>query len=261
MINLVLYDPDLGHERTYIAVVASLLCLACLILGGQFVRHSFPVLKKAGAHASPIAIRKQRKSSDLIASSMMEQLVPEVTHHALSYLDFRSLCSLSMTNSVMRQAANDDAAWQTLFKKDFTGEQEGLRPPQGWKQHYAETKAVQEVNQSFYTYFGANSFRHMRQLWLRQNYVSCMHPGSTAKFGYDAVMESWRLIFGWDLRYNCQIQDVRVRVMGDMAWVTCKEYVNARMSEMPLLATNAYERHGGEWYMVHHHTSPQIVPP
>lgn len=50
-------------------------------------------------------------------ASMMEQLVPEITTHALSYLDFPSLCRLSMTNSSMRKAANDDNAWKALYHK------------------------------------------------------------------------------------------------------------------------------------------------
>ncbi|RRT75216.1 hypothetical protein B296_00011422 [Ensete ventricosum] len=49
--------------------------------------------------------------------SMMEQLVPEITTHALSYLDYTSLCRLSMTNSAMRRAANDDGAWKALYHK------------------------------------------------------------------------------------------------------------------------------------------------
>lgn len=49
--------------------------------------------------------------------SMMEQLVPEITTHALSYLDYPSLCRLSMTNSWMRRAANDDNAWKALYHK------------------------------------------------------------------------------------------------------------------------------------------------
>ena len=50
-------------------------------------------------------------------SSMMEELVPEITTHALSYLDYTSLCRLSMTNSLMRKAANDDNAWKALYHK------------------------------------------------------------------------------------------------------------------------------------------------
>ncbi|KAK4752229.1 hypothetical protein SAY87_021027 [Trapa incisa] len=48
---------------------------------------------------------------------MMEQPVPEFRTHPLCYLDYTSLCRLSMTNSLMRKAANDDNAWNALYHK------------------------------------------------------------------------------------------------------------------------------------------------
>lgn len=62
--------------------------------------------------ASPVPLSERRTGS-----SMMEELVPEITTHALSYLDYPSLCRLSMTNSLMRKAANDDNAWKALYHK------------------------------------------------------------------------------------------------------------------------------------------------
>lgn len=50
-------------------------------------------------------------------TSILEQLMPEITMHALSFLDYPSLCRLSMTNSVMRKAANDESAWKALYQK------------------------------------------------------------------------------------------------------------------------------------------------
>ncbi|KAL4581030.1 hypothetical protein LXL04_017236 [Taraxacum kok-saghyz] len=68
----------------------------------------------------------ERDRQQTVGTSMMEQLVPEITTHVLSYLDYRSLCSLSITNSSMSKAANDDNAWKTLFHKDFTTEQASI---------------------------------------------------------------------------------------------------------------------------------------
>lgn len=65
------------------------------------------VLEKA-----PVVVTERQTGA-----SMMEQLVPEITTHALSYLDYPSLCRLSMTNSLMRKAANDDNAWKALYHK------------------------------------------------------------------------------------------------------------------------------------------------
>lgn len=66
-----------------------------------------------GGGAAEVAAAAERQSG----ASMMEQLVPEITTHALSYLDYPSLCRLSMTNSLMRKAANDDNAWKALYHK------------------------------------------------------------------------------------------------------------------------------------------------
>jgi len=65
-----------------------------------------------GPVPAPVALAER-----LTGSSMMEELVPEITTHALSYLDYPSLCRLSMTNSLMRKAANDDNAWKALYHK------------------------------------------------------------------------------------------------------------------------------------------------
>lgn len=73
-------------------------------MGAEFER-------EAPKAAAAMAVERQT------GASMMEQLVPEITTHALSYLDYSSLCRLSMTNSSMRKAANDDGAWKALYHK------------------------------------------------------------------------------------------------------------------------------------------------
>ncbi|KAK8658265.1 hypothetical protein V6N13_036474 [Hibiscus sabdariffa] len=48
---------------------------------------------------------------------MMELLVPKITTHALSYLDYPSLCRLFMSNWLIRKVANDDNAWKSVYHK------------------------------------------------------------------------------------------------------------------------------------------------
>ncbi|CAL4949293.1 unnamed protein product [Urochloa decumbens] len=150
-------------------------------------------------------------------ASMMEQLVPEITTHALSYLDCTSLCRLSMTNSAMRRAANDDGAWKALYHKDFT---------------------------------------------VEQDYVKCIHANGEFLNGYNAVMARWSLLFNWGQDGGqgvaFQIRDVRVRVLGEVAWVYLKANVN--LDPMMCHVTNVFEFHNGRWYMVHHHSSLMAVP-
>jgi ketosteroid isomerase-like protein len=72
---------------------------------------------------------------------------------------------------------------------------------------------------------------------------------------YDMVMENWKVVFNWIQHFDFSLDEVRVRVRGDVAWVTVKEFVNA---SVPLLSTNCFELHNGEWFMVHRHSSPQM---
>ncbi|KAL2926544.1 F-box protein SKIP8 [Bienertia sinuspersici] len=187
-------------------------------------------------------------------ASMMEQLVPEITTHALSYLDYPSLCRLSMTNSLMRKAANDDNAWKALYHKDFTLEQDSVRPANGWKAYYAATRAIVNINAEFFTIIRERSLPAMSRFWLNADYVKCIHASGELFTGYNAVMESWQIAFNWEQQADgFQVRDVRARVLTDMAWVTMKTYVD--MNAGPYNMTNVFEHHNGKWYMVHHHCS------
>lgn len=190
-------------------------------------------------------------------ASMMEQLVPEITTHALSYLDYPSLCRLSMTNSLMRKAANDDNAWKALYHKDFTLEQDSVTPVNGWKAYYAATRAIVNINNEFFRIIKERSLAEMGHFWLNADYVKCFHASGEFFTGYTAVMQSWQLAFNWEQGFNFQVQDVRARVLTDVAWVTMKAYVD--METGPFNVTNIFEFHNGRWYMVHHHTSVMVV--
>ncbi|KAH9607824.1 hypothetical protein KSS87_016405 [Heliosperma pusillum] len=190
-------------------------------------------------------------------ASIMEQLVPEITTHALSYLDYQSLCRLSMTNSLMRKAANDDDAWKILYHKDFTLEQDNLRPAHGWKAYYAATRAIVNVNAEFFNIIRERSLAAMSRLWLNADYVKCVHDAGEIFSGYTAVMDSWRITFNWQQAEGFQVRDVRARVMSDMAWVTMKTYDN--MEAKVYNVTNVFECHEGRWFMVHHHCSVELI--
>ncbi|KAJ0977344.1 hypothetical protein J5N97_012818 [Dioscorea zingiberensis] len=194
-----------------------------------------------------------------VGGSMMEQLVPEITTHALSYLDYPSLCRLSMTNSSMRRAANDDNAWKALYHKDFTVEQDSVTPPNGWKSYYAATKAIVNLNTEFYNIIRERSLPAMSRFWLQADYVKCVHASGELFSGYNAVIDSWSLAFNWDhggQGIAFQIRDVRARVLSDMAWITMKAYVD--IDSGPFHVTNIYEFRNGQWYMVHHHSSVML---
>ncbi|KAK3228120.1 hypothetical protein Dsin_007982 [Dipteronia sinensis] len=211
------------------------------------------------ASASALVVAERGSGS---GASMMEQLVPEITTHALSYLDYPSLCRLSMTNSLMRKAANDDNAWKALYHKDFTLEQDSVMPVNGWKAYYAATRAVVNVNTEFFNIIRERSLPDMGRLWFNADYVKCTHASGELFSGYDAssynsVIQSWQLAFSWEQGVDFQVQDVKARVLTDMAWVTMKTYVD--IDSGPFNVTNVFEFHNGRWYMVHHHSSVMLV--
>ncbi|TXG50728.1 hypothetical protein EZV62_023252 [Acer yangbiense] len=232
------------------------------------------------ASASAVVVAERGSGS---GASMMEQLVPEITTHALSYLDYPSLCRLSMTNSLMRKAANDDNAWKALYHKDFTLEQDSVMPVNGWKAYYAATRAVVNVNTEFFNIIRERSLPDMSRLWFNADYVKCTHASGELFSGYDAssyrnsmlycfvlqycysnatanmsgllieilprddlynsVIQSWQLAFSWEQGVDFQVQDVKARVLTDMAWVTMKTYVD--IDSGPFNVTNVFEFHNG----------------
>ncbi|XP_010267603.1 PREDICTED: F-box protein SKIP8 isoform X1 [Nelumbo nucifera] len=229
----------------------------CSCGGGGGVPNSSPASAPyANGSAGEMHERAPVVAERQTGASMMEQLVPEITTHALSYLDYPSLCRLSMTNSLMRKAANDDSAWKALYHKDFTMEQDSVTPINGWKAYYAATRAVVNVNAEFYNIIREKSLQAMSRLWLHADYVKCIHGSGELFTGYNAVIESWQLAFRWGpwgQEVSFQIRDVRARVLTDMAWVTMKTYIG--IDRGPFHVTNVYEFHNGRWYMVHHHSS------
>ncbi|KAL4283256.1 hypothetical protein GQ457_16G025980 [Hibiscus cannabinus] len=185
--------------------------------------------------------------------SMMEQLVPEITTHALSYLDYPSLCRLSMTNSLMRKAANDDNVWKALYHKDFTWEQDNVTPINGWKAYYAATRAIINVNTEFFNIIRDRSLPGMIRFWLNADYVKCVHESGEHFSGFNQVIFSWHLAFNLQQGVDFHVRDVRARVLTDVAWVTMKTYFD--MDNGAYNMTNVYEFHHGRWYLVHHHSS------
>ncbi|KAF9594651.1 hypothetical protein IFM89_034273 [Coptis chinensis] len=78
-----------------------------------------------------------------------------------------------------------------------------------------------------------------------------------SKRRYDAVMQSWQLAFSWGQGVAFQVQNLRARLLTDMAWLTMKTYVD--METEPFHVTHVYEFHNGQWFLVHHHNSLMLT--
>jgi ketosteroid isomerase-like protein len=110
----------------------------------------------------------------------------------------------------------------------------------------SETEGVRRANLAFYRAFERLEAEKMREIWLHSARVQCTHPGWRRLVGYAAVMDSWERIFENTFEMSFDLTNVEISVAGALAWVE---------------ATNLFERHGGEWRMVHHHGSPVVLGP
>jgi ketosteroid isomerase-like protein len=124
--------------------------------------------------------------------------------------------------------------------------------------------AVLAANAAFYRAFETLEAARMERVWLRAPHVSCVHPGWGLLAGWGPVMESWERIFANTLGMRFQLDDLRVEIRGDVAWVLLVEELESRHADgtvtATVQATNVFERHDGRWLLVHHHGSP-VYPP
>lgn len=123
----------------------------------------------------------------------------------------------------------------------------------------AERVEVEEANARFYRVFETLDLRQMDEVWAHSDHVRCVHPGWGLLTGWDAVRESWEVIFKNSEEMRFSITDVNAYVEGPIGWVTCTENIlseaRGNISVTSLLATNIFERSAGEWRMIHHHAS------
>jgi ketosteroid isomerase-like protein len=126
----------------------------------------------------------------------------------------------------------------------------------------SESEGVRRANLAFYRAFESLEAAKMREVWLQSARVQCTHPGWRRLVGYAAVMDSWERIFENTLEMSFDLTGVEVSIVGDLAWVVCTENITSRtydgVSRSQVEATNVFERHGGQWRMVHHHGSPVV---
>jgi ketosteroid isomerase-like protein len=131
----------------------------------------------------------------------------------------------------------------------------------------AEQLAVADANEAFYEALTRRDLTAMERLWFPADWVECIHPGMSSIRGWDAVRESWAMLFGASGSLLVAATDVHVRLVGDVAWVSCAERIatrsDGRMASSLAHATNVFVRHDGTWRLAVHHAStvPFIAPP
>ncbi|MBI2467747.1 MAG: nuclear transport factor 2 family protein [Candidatus Rokubacteria bacterium] len=128
-----------------------------------------------------------------------------------------------------------------------------------------DVEAVRAANERFYRAFESLTLGEMEAVWAHVAHAACVHPGWPRLQGWGAIRGSWEAIFRNTVEMRFTLTDVEIQVRGDLAWVVCIENilseVRGNLSVTAILATNVFERRGGEWLMVHHHGSHILAAP
>ena len=124
---------------------------------------------------------------------------------------------------------------------------------------------IEAANRRFYRAFEALDLAQMDAAWVHAEYVRCVHPGWPLLTGWEAVRDSWRVIFANTEEMSFTLGDVNVVASTSVGWVTCTEHIlsgiRGRIGVTSVLATNVFEHGADGWLMVHHHASHVVAPP
>ncbi len=128
-----------------------------------------------------------------------------------------------------------------------------------------EQQAVVDANETFYRALSDRDLSGMGEVWFRADWTECVHPGGAALRGWDAIRDSWHGVFQGDATVMVIPGDVCVRIVGDVAWVSCVERIAAAQGDeirsSLAQATNLFVRHDGRWRLAVHHASPVPYTP
>jgi ketosteroid isomerase-like protein len=129
----------------------------------------------------------------------------------------------------------------------------------------SDREAVIEANREFYRAFESLDLEQMERLWMRDAAIVCVHPGWRRLSGWGPVMNSWERIFDSAFEMKFEVQEVEIRISGDLAVVVTEENLTQRgydgVARALVIATNVFERVGHKWAMVLHQGSPVMQPP
>jgi len=120
------------------------------------------------------------------------------------------------------------------------------------------TAQLLAANRAFYDAHEARDLSAMSMVWEHADRAVCVHPGWPILRGWQAVEQSWRLIFEGPGRNQFIITNESAEVIGDAAWVTLEENLVDRGDTDTIAATNVFALIDGEWKMTAHHGSPVL---
>ena len=103
----------------------------------------------------------------------------------------------------------------------------------------------------------------LSKIWSHESAVTTMHPIGGRQVGWDQVQDSWVQVAQLSSDGKVQLKDQLIRVAGDMACEVGTEHAEFKLGGEKvggqIRVTNVYQREGGAWKIVHHHTD--VVEP
>lgn len=124
----------------------------------------------------------------------------------------------------------------------------------------SDVEQVLAANKAFYEALRSLDMAQMEEVWLKENWVRCLHPGWDLLLGWEDIQKSWEDIFHSSGQMLISVSRPLVQVVGDAAWVSCLADITTaqtdRFSTGLIETTNIFVRHQGRWLLVHHHTTP-----
>lgn len=123
-----------------------------------------------------------------------------------------------------------------------------------------EKQAILTANQAFYRAFEKRDIETISSLLSKGIDTVCIHPGRDAIRGFENIRNSWDLIFKNTNYIEIDLDIVTTEINRDIGYVVLVEnlmqVIGGRRSKAQCIATNIFERMGGNWYLIHHHGSP-----
>ncbi len=148
----------------------------------------------------------------------------------------------------------DDTAPAFAMAATEPPEDEGLGPLT------LELRRVEATNRAFYEAFRTRDLEAMARVWLHSEHARCVHPSWELVVGWTDIQESWSELFHTLEHVDIQLEDVHIEVAGRVAWANLLAYATLRTDDgdeisASSIATNFFEKTGGEWRLVLHHSS------
>ena len=127
---------------------------------------------------------------------------------------------------------------------------------------------VREASKRFYA--GLNRMANgeinaLSDAWSHDASVTAMHPIGGREVGWDAVKDSFDQVGKAASEGKIELKDQLIHVLGDVAYEVGIEKAGFKLAGQEvkgeIRVTNIYQRNGGTWKMVHHHTdiAPAMV--